>query len=776
MKTKIGVSSGLALTLLVGVFATMLALGMFNTSPVAAQAGLPSVEHIPTGTGDAAKVTVKFVTAAGLSPGDSIMIEFEDDVKVPDVLNPRHVTIGAGGVGSSGNSFVPGTSTSGVALGGSVVVEFVGTPADEALVTIDVGDMIPGDTAPGLQGIEAGSPVTVTFSQSAGITNPTEGGTWNVKVSTTNDATMTSADDNSFDTLRTISLSSKDGERGSKVTVTGAGFKNSTTAVAWLDKNNDRNHDTGEIELCNAVVARDDTFTCDFTVNPNHFPAGVKQYVAASDGRGNKTDEGQSGEWTLKGQVKAVPDEAAIGDVVTLEFRDFPAGQTLSRLRIGSTKLLNEMGGLADSFIPGASNSATITIPNDVDLGKQSLSVATGSGSTGSGTRRDTVNILGARVNVVPDTLVANQSVTISGSGFTGRSVVSSISLGGTDIASGKIDGGDTVQVDDGGNWTATVVIPVEGPAVTPGTYDLKVTDDANRAGVARVTVKGRTISFEPEESHIGTPVTVSGEGWPASNSASGADNTRIEVEYNVGASIEEDATVTADADGRFSVQLTVPRGASIPSTNRVDVWFTATDNSRVTETVSHRVPSASIAISPTSGPGGTTITLTGGGFKGFTGLESLQVSGLNVTPSPGNPNTDRDGNLPEMTVLIPGLDPGTASVRINVGGTVASAPFTVTSGAVGPSMMMKTEDAPVEEFLKDLIDNMVEGQPNLVDAYYLDESTQTYQSYVTDPAFAAFNTLTTVNSGDVLNVRIRAAQTFLGKDRPGPWTNVVVP
>ena len=36
MKTKIGMSLGLALTLMVGVFATMLALGLFTTNEVRA--------------------------------------------------------------------------------------------------------------------------------------------------------------------------------------------------------------------------------------------------------------------------------------------------------------------------------------------------------------------------------------------------------------------------------------------------------------------------------------------------------------------------------------------------------------------------------------------------------------------------------------------------------------------------------------------------------------------------------------------------------------------
>ena len=57
MKTKIGMSIGLALTLMVGVFATMLALGLFTTTEVEAQQSPGSVTRsfnpatvIPGGT------------------------------------------------------------------------------------------------------------------------------------------------------------------------------------------------------------------------------------------------------------------------------------------------------------------------------------------------------------------------------------------------------------------------------------------------------------------------------------------------------------------------------------------------------------------------------------------------------------------------------------------------------------------------------------------------------------------------------------------------------
>ena len=47
MKTKIGMSLGLALTLMVGVFATMLALGLFTTTEVRAQQAMRHPELHP---------------------------------------------------------------------------------------------------------------------------------------------------------------------------------------------------------------------------------------------------------------------------------------------------------------------------------------------------------------------------------------------------------------------------------------------------------------------------------------------------------------------------------------------------------------------------------------------------------------------------------------------------------------------------------------------------------------------------------------------------------
>ena len=160
---------------------------------------------------------------------------------------------------------------------------------------------------------------------------------------------------------------------------------------------------------------------------------------------------------------------------------------------------------------------------------------------TTSGTRRDTMTILGAQLEVEPTSVVPNQSVTVTGRGFSkSQSIDSDVSgspaqmlIGGEEIKTAKIDDGDLVSIDSGGNWVATVVMPVYSPSTAPGDYEFKVVDDQGRPGVANVTIAGRTISFSPEESRIGTILTITGAGWPAVNTL-GDYNASLTVDYTL--------------------------------------------------------------------------------------------------------------------------------------------------------------------------------------------------------------------------------------------------
>ena len=392
------------------------------------------------------------------------------------------------------------------------------------------------------------------------------------------------------------------------------------------------------------------------------------------------------------------------------------------------------------------------------------------------------MTILGAQLSVSPSEVVPNQSVTITGRGYSGNGFLvdsegatgveapaensSEILIGGTKIDFDKIDDGDRVDIDDGGSWVATVVIPVKSPATVPGTYELKVIDNKGRPGVAQITLKDRTVDFDPKESRSGTTVTVSGRGWIATNSA--GITAGIDVDYDAGDNNTSSSRATPDSDGNFTTTILVPRNAPIPSTNTVTVSYDDESEDPVTETFSHRVPEAGLEISPVSGPGGTIATLTGGGFKAFTSMKEVSVGGLEVQPKPAGPSSDRDGILATSTILIPGLDPGTHTVKATVGDAVVSVAFTITDEDALPP---PAEDQPTAEAFAALIDS-----GNLIGVFRYDDEAQAYQTYDPDPANAGFNNLDTVSSGDIFWVRLREDQTFLGKLRRAEWAQVVLP
>ena len=690
-----------------------------------------TVAHTPGGTSENARITVEFMSPTMLDANlDTITIEFEDDVQVPALLDERFISVVGEAVGGAGRTVVSPLD---------VTVQRVGTPADEPRVTLIIGDHDPAEDK--VAGVQAG-PVSVIFRQGAGIKNPTEAGTWNVKVETNkNPGFVKSKDDYSFKTYRTISLNAKSGKRESTITVSGAGFKNSTTATVFLDKVDPETmmpngkKEPAEVVLCDAAIDSTDTFTCDLTVNVPPFSGGTN-YINAIDGREGSANSGAA--WKLDPQIKATPRTAAIGDTVTVDLLDFPRDSaSATTFEVGGIEIVRSDGS---KYLPGSgmtgTSTHTITIPNGVALGKQSLSIRI-PGDTA--TRRVTMTITGAQLSVTPSVVVPNQSVTITGHGFTGNSrlgnsaapagqaglasdetTLSGIHIGGTQIDWEKIDDNELIEIDSGGNWVATVVIPVRSPATISGVYELKAFDSDGRPGVTQITVKPRTVEFDPTESRLGTTVTVTGSGWVASNSAPGAESANISVDYYLPGESDSDASARAnpDSDGNFTTTIRVPLNASIPSTNRVEVQYEDESDRAVTETAAHRVPGATISITPSSGPGGTLATLTGAGFKAFTTMTELEVGGTLVQPRPVGPSVNREGILQDTLVLVPGLDAGTHTVKVQVGDATVSAPFTITDDATLAPVGSTTADTAPADAFSALIENEVDGQSNLIGVF----------------------------------------------------------
>ena len=192
MKTRIAKSSGLALTLIVGIFATLLAMGVLDANPVWAGPDDDSsftVTADPNDPGAVSKWTVTFNNPVTLAANTGeIIIEFEDDVKVPTVIDPKDVTITAERFSNLPSSGSPATGTvvaNPLGVNVRLVSQYSGSTEgtgvkDEPEVTLALGDMEPSTATTGSQGIlgplldGTDNKVTVVFRQSAGIKNPTE--------------------------------------------------------------------------------------------------------------------------------------------------------------------------------------------------------------------------------------------------------------------------------------------------------------------------------------------------------------------------------------------------------------------------------------------------------------------------------------------------------------------------------------------------------------------------------------------------------------------------
>ena len=123
---------------------------------------------------------VQFTTAEELdSVSDGIVMTLHADIRAPRAVNPLSVLIRADAVTGG----TPNRTGRAIAID----LDEADDPRHPTVLTIYFGDLDPG--APGAQNIAAGAQVTVTITQQAGLTNPTEGGSFDWIIHTTKNAT-----------------------------------------------------------------------------------------------------------------------------------------------------------------------------------------------------------------------------------------------------------------------------------------------------------------------------------------------------------------------------------------------------------------------------------------------------------------------------------------------------------------------------------------------------------------------------------------------------------
>ena len=361
------------------------------------------------------------------------------------------------------------------------------------------------------------------------------------------------------------------------------------------------------------------------------------------------------------------PTEGEVDTEVTITGMNFSDVPSENDLRFG--------GVMAADPTSASTTSLVVLVPSGAVTGRVSVAVGgqTGTSSeiftvTGTTPAPDPPVVL----SFSPSEGVVGTSVTITGENFSATPSENEVGFGGV-MAEDPTSASTTsltILVPSGAR-TGRVSVTVGGQTGT-SSEDFTVTAPAPAPDPPVV------LSFSPSEGVVGTSVTITGENFSA---------TPSENEVGFGGVMAEDPTSASTT----SLTILVPSGAR---TGRVSVAVggqTGTSSTDFTVTAPAPAPEPPVVSSftPTSGPVGTTVTITGDNFSGMP-LENEVGFGGVMAEDPTSASTT------SLTVRVPsgartgrvsvavGGQTGTSSEDFTVTGTTPVSPFSVPLSSEG--------------------------------------------------------------------------------------------
>src|SRR5205807_258018 len=269
----------------------------------------------------------------------------------------------------------------------------------------------------------------------------------------------------------------------------------------------------------------------------------------------------------------------------------------------------------------------------------------TNAAGTGTSATSFTVTVVPSISSFAPTSGPTGTSVTLTGTGFTGATGVSFNSTAATTFTVNS-DTQISATVPTG---ATTGKITVTNAAVT-GTSATSFT----------VTVVPSITSFTPVSGPTGTSVTLTGTGFTGTT----------------GVSFNSTAATTFTVNSDTQISATEPTGAT---SGKITVTNAAGTGTSATSFTVNAAPLIS-SFAPTSGPVGASVTLTGTGFTGATGVS---FNGTAATTFTVNSDTQISATVPT------GATTGKITVTNSVGAGTSATNFTVTysiSGTITPA------------------------------------------------------------------------------------------
>lgn len=713
-----------------------------------------------------------------LKDGSSIVLYLEDDYKVPDDIDRGDVYFIATGAEPEDASL-----NNGGRVFATYAVEisdddhFGGDDDWDIQIFVPDFDTRDVDAAAGFQAPAKYDSLQLVITKAAGIKNPSEahdnkndyaaGYKWSYTVldpgasvptiSTEEDASdaVKAAAANTMDNLivkAKISLDDENNSRGYELTVTGSGFNNGTSAAVHVLSGVSMEPSCAQViregsRAGIATVGSDDKVAVTFEVTVPTFMAGDGNYICMVDGEGRVAVDDVE-QFELEPSIRIVPNSAAAGDTVTVFAQDYPggnfeqlliAGQNVSdkKIMMGGAEVDNPNYISINATNIGRDGSATATFDLPGELNESGLEGTVRIDATWGGKKEDTkITITGSQLTLSKSEALANELITITGDGFGGEYIdVDDITIDGVALMvhdDSKDDG--MVEVSNAGQFVASVVLWPEGtgsnPQLIAGTHTIKVKDDAGFSGSAVIIIPDPSISVTPSVAGPRDIITITGENWPIDN-VDGADPDAVDIRISDG-NRDRRYSAFADSAGRFTIEHRVASNVAIPSTNQVRAEM-GTD---IVKVGSFEVPAAIITVEPAEGQPGDHINLSVDGMPIYQQVARVEIGGRNVRPV-GNFSTDATGSVTVDDVLIPGIDPGTYSVLLEVDDTIAIGELSVLAeaGVIGPA----AELPGAVEALGD----------NLVAIFHFDDVGKTWSFYDPRPEFADLNTLSELVNGE---------------------------
>ena len=704
-----------------------------------------------------------------LAVGSSIVLYLEDDYQEPATIPASSVYFVAS---------PPSAQTGNGARVYTIIAPNINTDAyfdadkKDISIRVFIPDMCTNatDACEGPNGPTRGQKLTMVVEDSSGIKNPTEQGSHSAAfaiVGPTDGVPGPAAVNKDFElpTWAKISLSDVDNIRGYELTITGSGFNNGTTASAYvlqaasapMDAKGDADcaalvADPASTLIGSGLVTSDDKVVIPAEVTVPTFGAGNVNQICMVDGENRYSSD--IDDFKLEPSIKVVPSSVSSGDTVNVFAQDYPAGGggTFEELRLAgqvvytSSSTVNAVAVRSTSLTDGAA-TATFDVPGSV--GGKPLQGTVRVDATWGTTKEDAkITVAGSVLTPSVSDVLPNESITISGNGYGSQTCIAVADITLDNVAvqvdsestikctTGTGDDFTGVEVSNSGQFVATITLwptsdrSATNPTLIAGSHELTVEDSQGFIGSTRLTIAEPAIAVLPDVVGPRDYVSISGENWPVDNTDN-SNSGLVTIEVSEGGR-PRSYSVYADNTGRFSIEHRVSKDVAIPSTNQVKGTY---GGGEIVQVGNFVVPAATVTVTPGSAQPGDEVSLSATDMPVYASADYVKIGGT-VFGDPGA-NTDIDGNITIDGVLVPGLDPGTYSVVINVDGTVAIGELEVLAedSARGAGAELPGALEPLGG--------------NLVRVFHFNGVNKSWDFYDPRPDFAELNTLTTLVNGE---------------------------